>query len=168
MRHVQRYFPGMNLSSNVTLSDLGASVAAIVALAALGVAIWSAKISVKGLTAAQRSAAAAEVSADAARRSADADEEMVRLARGEADAPEVPWHLIQSSRSAYRLMNNSDKAAENVEIDGSVLVPDFQNGDSIPPRSSVRVLDVRTLGASRPLSVTWSRPGTTERLVGLC
>ncbi|MDL2081973.1 hypothetical protein QNN03_36665 [Streptomyces sp. GXMU-J15] len=150
--------------SNVTLGDLGASVAAVVALVALGVAIWSAKISFKGLEAAQRSATAAEVSADAARRSADADEEMVRLARGEADSPEAPWHLIQSGKSSYRLMNNSDRPAENVEISGSVLTPNFQNGDTIPGRSAVRVLDVRSMAESEPLSVTWSRPGSTERL----
>lgn len=119
--------------SNVTLGDLGASAAAVVALIALGVAIWSAKISSKSLEAAQRSAAAAEVSAEAARRSADADEEMVRLARSDADSPEVPWHLIQYSKSSYRLMNNSDKPAENVEISGSVLTPNFQNGDPSLP-----------------------------------
>lgn len=150
--------------SNVTLGDLGASVAAVVALVALGVAVWSAKIGFKGLETAQRSATAAEVSADAARRSADADEEMVRLARSEADSPEVPWHLIQSGKSSYRLMNNSDKPAENVEISGSVLTPNFQNGDTIPGRSAVRVLDVRSMAESEPLSVTWSRPGSTERL----
>lgn len=150
--------------SDITLSDLGASIAAVVALAALGVAIWSAKISSRSLEAAQRSATAAEVSADAARRSANADEEMLRLARAEADAPEVPWHVIQSGKSAYRLMNNSNEVVENVEISGSVLTPNFQNGDAIPPRSAIRVLDVRSLAESEPLSVTWSRPGHAERL----
>ncbi|MFJ5301100.1 hypothetical protein [Streptomyces sp. NPDC088350] len=150
--------------NDVTLGDIGAAAAAIIALVALGIAIWSAKISSKTMDAAQRSASAAEVSADAARRSADADEEMVRLARSGADSPEVPWHLIQAGRSSYRLMNNSDKPAENVEISGSVLAPDFQNGDTIPGRSAVKVLDVRSMAESEPLSVTWSRPGSTERL----
>ncbi|MEU2901118.1 hypothetical protein ACWC4E_33915 [Streptomyces sp. NPDC001273] len=150
--------------SNVTLGDVGASGAAIVALIALGIAIWSAKISSKSLEAAQRSATAAEVSAEAARRSADADEEMLQLARAEADSPEVPWHLIQYSKSSYRLMNNSDKPAENVEISGSVLTPNFQNGETIPARSAVQVMNVRTMTDNEPLSVTWSRPGSIERL----
>ncbi|GAA1937287.1 hypothetical protein GCM10009716_49270 [Streptomyces sodiiphilus] len=150
--------------SEVTLGDVGAATAAIVAVAAFCVAIWSARISSKSMDAAQRSAAAAEVSADAARRSADADEEMVRLAKAEADTPEVPWRLIHSGRSSYRLMNNSDKAAENVEISGSVLTSNFQSGDAIPPRSAIQVLDGRSLAENDPLSVTWSRPGSTERL----
>lgn len=154
----------MSLDNTFTLGDLGSSAAAIVALIALGVAIWSAIISTKTLGTAERSAEAAEVSAAAAKRSADADEEMVRLARGEADSPEVPWHLVQSGKSSYHLMNNSDRVAKNVHIEGSVLAPDFENGSAIPPRSAIRLLDVRSMAESNPVSVTWSTPGGAERL----
>jgi hypothetical protein len=153
----------MNLNP-LDLGDAASAGATVVAFVALGIAIWSAVISTKTLGTARRSADAAEISADAAKRSADADEEMLRLAKGEADRPEIPWHLIQDGKSSYRLMNNSDRTAENVHIEGSVLAPEFENGDSIPARSAVRLLDVRTLAESKPVSVTWSFPGGSERL----
>ncbi|MDT0303548.1 hypothetical protein [Streptomonospora wellingtoniae] len=149
---------------DVTLGiGIGSLAAAIIALFALGISIYSAVISTKSLGASTRSAHAAELSAGAVQRSADADEEMVRLAKSNADRPEVPWHLIKEGRS-YRLMNNSDEEARNVEISGSVMASDFENGDAIPARSAIRLLDMRTLASSDPLSVTWSRPGRDERL----
>ena len=147
------------------LGDTASLAAAIIALLALGISIWSAIISTKNLTASNRSATAAEVSASAARRSADADEAMVELAKGEADDVEVPWHLIPAGKS-YRLMNNSDKPAENVHIEGSVIAVNFENGDTIRGRSSVRILDVRSIADNDPLTVTWTKPGSPDERLG--
>lgn len=141
---------------DITLGGIGSTSTAVVALFALAVSIYSAFIST-------RSASAAEKSADATQRSAEADEEMVRLAKAGADRLEVPWHLIKEGKR-YRLMNNSDEDAVNVEIHGDVMTPDFKNGGMIPARSAIRVLDTPSMGSSEPLSVTWYRPGEGRRL----
>lgn len=151
------------------VGDVASVAAAVIALAALGLAWWSAasaagsrKAADKSAEYAETSAQQAERSADAAETSAHADATMARLAEEEANRYTIPWRIEHDRKQRYRLIHdNDDETAQNVKIDGAA-VHHLDAKSELGPQESMLFLLSPAMGMSRDVTITWRRPTDPE------
>lgn len=168
--------------------DVATWASTAIALVATGVAIWQAVLARRAaqgaeksedasLDAANRSAAAAERSAQSASRAADAEEQAAAAARDSAQAHdriasvleqqaaryEPPWVVQHHSGSTFVLINDGDEPTLDVRADTDSVTRPSTTVDEVPPGSAVQFWYVGHMGSSPFITVTWLRPGETER-----
>jgi hypothetical protein len=145
-------------------------IATAIAVIAAVAAVWQAFEARKARTGADASSRSA--AADA-KRMADAMEEQTRLARAAADVYTDPWIFVHenpsSSSHRWKFTLTGNELASDVRWEVDPTDKHFAATTDLPsamePGETVVFSWLRTFGSPRTLklTVTWLRPGETER-----